>query len=69
MRNMCEKYNYVIKIYYNKTNCILKKYIYDASRVTSILNILKVTYPNSDIVIYDKSGNRYTINSWLSHSE
>jgi len=63
------KYNYVIKIYYNRTSCILKKYICYPNRITSILKILKATYPNSDIIIYDKAGNKYSIDGWLSHSK
>jgi len=69
MCGIVSKYNYVIKIYYNRTSCILKKYMYYPNRVTSILKILKIAYPNSDIVIYDRLRNRYTIDNWLSHSE
>jgi len=69
MCSRVSKYNYVIKIYYNRTSCILKKYICYPNRIASILKILKVTYPDSDIIIYDKVGDRYTIDDWLGHSE
>ena len=62
------KYNYKIVIYYNKTKCTICKYMYYPSRVTTVLKILKKTYKDSDIVVYDKLGNRYTIDSWLSHN-
>ena len=69
MNSITGKYNYNIKIYYKGTSCVIDKYMYYPSRVTTVLKILKKTYPDSDIVIYDRLGNRYTIDSWLSYYE
>jgi len=69
MYDVVGKYNYNIRIYFKGTSCVINKFMHYPSRVTKVLKILKVSYPDSDIVIYDKLGNRYTIDSWLSHSE
>lgn len=60
--------NYAIVVYVNSTNCTIKYNMCYPNRVSIVLKILRTYHKDSDIIVYDKLGNRYTVEGWLNEN-